>query len=40
MDRSSIVLTAEQQLLVENSLEFVHWTIAKLIPKKQLPYGI
>lgn len=33
MDRSSIVLTAEQQLLVENSLEFVHWTIAKLIPK-------
>ena len=33
MDRSSIVLTAEQQLLVENSLEFVHWTIANLIPK-------
>ena len=33
MDRSSIVLTAEQQLLVENSLEFVHWTIARLIPK-------
>lgn len=33
MDRSSIVLTAEQQFLVENSLEFVHWTIANLIPK-------
>ena len=33
MDRSSIVLTAEQQLLVENSLEFVHWTIARLVPK-------
>ena len=33
MDRSSIMLTAEQQLLVENSLEFVHWTIARLIPK-------
>ena len=33
MDRSSIVLTAEQQLLVKNSLEFVHWTIANLIPK-------
>lgn len=33
MNRSSIVLTAEQQLLVENSLEFVHWTIARLVPK-------
>ena len=33
MDRSSIALTAEQQFLVENSLEFVHWTIANLIPK-------
>ena len=33
MDRSSIVLTAEQQFLVENSLEFVHWTIANHIPK-------
>ena len=33
MDRSSIVLTAEQQLLVENSLEFVHWTIAHLISR-------
>ena len=33
MDRSSIVLTAEQQFLVENSLEFVHWTIAHLISR-------